>query len=415
MSKENTLQNPFFTGIIIPDAYFCDREQETKDIIDRLGNGNNIVLKAPRRVGKSSLVMHVFEQEEVKKRYNTLYVDIYGTKNMDDLVKELQNAFLDAGFARSARGRKQVGELLQRLYVQANLSAAGELDALRLGLSPAGGVSFTLSEMFRFLEKTPKPNLVVFDEFQKVKDYPQDVTAELRSHIQRMTNTRFIFSGSSSHMLHRMFEHPNEPFYRSASSMNLDIISEDTYTQFVQRLFGEYRKTISTEAVALAYALFSGRTYDMQEVMKEVFQYLSPGKSAGEDHVKEAVLRLMSMWDNDFRERMDKIEKIKNRNFLYAVALEGIATSVTSTAFIRKYRMDNASSVQNAIAYLSDDAVNAIKKVGKASYQLQNRFFELWIAKGFRCLEKKFSSARERYQKERQMLLQQPAFQIIGD
>ena len=216
-------------------------------------------------------------------------------------------------------------------------------------------------------------------------------------------------------MLHHMFEHPKEPFYRSASSMDLDIISEETYTAFAKRLFRQYRKDISDEAAALVYTLFSGRTYDMQEVMKEIFQQLASGKTAGEDEVKEAVKRLISSWDNDFRERMDKIEKTKNRNFLDAVALEGIATSVTSTAFIKKYRMDNASSVQNATAYLSDDSVNAIEKIGKASYQLQNRFFELWIAKGFRCLDGKFSSARQRYDKERQMLAQQPAFQFVGE
>lgn len=412
MSKEHTPNNPFYTGISIPDRYFCDREMETKDIISKLNNGNNIVIKAPRRVGKSSLIMHVFQQKEVKDAYNTLYVDIYGTKNMDDLVKEFMNAFLEAGFARSERGRKQVEGLFQRLYLQANLSAGGELSAFRLGLSPSNGVNFTLSEMFKFLEKTKKPNLVVFDEFQKVKEYPEDITAELRSYIQRMTNTRFIFSGSSRHMLNHMFEHPKEPFYRSASSMNLDIISEESYTSFAKRLFQQYGKDISDEAIAMAYALFSGRTYDIQEVMKEVFQQLASGKTASLDDVKDAVKRLMAMWDNDFRERMDRIEKIKNRNMLYAIALEGIATSVTSTSFIRKYKMDNASSIQNAIAYLSDENINAIEKIGKASYQLQNRLFELWIANGFRCLDQKFSTARDRFEKERQMLAQQPVFQI---
>lgn len=414
MSREKAPNNPFFTGINIPDRYFCDREMETKDIINQLKNDNNLVIKAPRRVGKSSLIMHVFQQKEVKDTYNTLYVDIYGTKNMDDLVKEFMNAFLEAGFARSVRGKKQVEGFLQRLYLQANLSPGGEVSAFRLGLTPSNGVNFTLSEMFRFLEHTKKPNLVVFDEFQKVKEYPDDITAELRSHIQRMTNTRFIFSGSSRHMLHNMFEHPKEPFYRSASSMNLDIISEEVYTTFARRLFQQYRKDISDEAVALVYALFSGRTYDMQEVMKEVFQQLDPGKTAVPDNVKDAVTRLIAMWENDFRERMDKIEKIKNRNMLYAVALEGIATSVTSTAFIRKYKMDNASSVQNAIAYLSDDSVNAIEKIGKASYQLQNRLFEFWIAKGFRRLDQKFDMARERYNQERQMLAQQPTFEFLG-
>ncbi len=51
----------------------------------------------------------------------------------------------------------------------------------------------------------------------------------------------------------------------------------------------------------------------MQEAVNEVFQQLEPGKTAVPDNVKDAVTRLIAMWENDFRERMDKIEKIKNR------------------------------------------------------------------------------------------------------
>ena len=71
--------NPFFIGTDIPDKYFCDRKNETAEIIRYIKNGNNVVLKAPRRVGKSSLIKHVLAQDEIAKHYNTLYVDVFGT------------------------------------------------------------------------------------------------------------------------------------------------------------------------------------------------------------------------------------------------------------------------------------------------------------------------------------------------
>lgn len=48
--------NPFYTTSVIPAPFFCDREQETESIIRILTNGNNLVLKGPRRLGKSGLI-----------------------------------------------------------------------------------------------------------------------------------------------------------------------------------------------------------------------------------------------------------------------------------------------------------------------------------------------------------------------
>lgn len=64
-TKNQIPENPFFTGISIPDEFFCDRVEETAGIIKRIHNSDNIVLKSPRRIGKSSLIRHVFNQPEI--------------------------------------------------------------------------------------------------------------------------------------------------------------------------------------------------------------------------------------------------------------------------------------------------------------------------------------------------------------
>ena len=50
------MENPFIiTGKIKPE-YFCDREVEAERIIRKVTSGENIVLMAARRVGKSKLI-----------------------------------------------------------------------------------------------------------------------------------------------------------------------------------------------------------------------------------------------------------------------------------------------------------------------------------------------------------------------
>ena len=386
-------ENPFFTGIVIPDEYFCDRKMETETMISRIRNGNNIVLKSPRRIGKSSLVKHVLSQPEISGKYNTLYVDIYGTKCAADFIKEFQNGFLNASFARQARGRKSVETLIKSIYFEVKATPAGEFSGARVGFSQDGGINFSLQEMFNYLERTQKPNIVVFDEFQQIQYYPERMPAILRSFVQQMNNTRFVFSGSARHLLSKMFDSPDEPFFKSARSMDLDIISLDSYRKFCKSMFGMYDKEITDSAIDLVYFLFCGNTYDMQQVMKEAFANTGTKGTVDEDKVIATVRLLLAEKDMDFRENLNRLDNKKERNVLFCIASEGLVTGLTSSAMMKKYSLDNASSVQNALRNLCGDNLNMVVKVGKSHYKLQDKFFELWLAASDNAFDRKVISA----------------------
>lgn len=66
-----TIHNPFITRGYIPDECFCDRVSETQRLAKSLMNGNDVVLFSPRRMGKTGLITHVFEREEIKRSYYT--------------------------------------------------------------------------------------------------------------------------------------------------------------------------------------------------------------------------------------------------------------------------------------------------------------------------------------------------------
>ena len=44
------LENPFPEYGYFGSEYFCDREQETEELINALVNGSNVTLMAPRRI-----------------------------------------------------------------------------------------------------------------------------------------------------------------------------------------------------------------------------------------------------------------------------------------------------------------------------------------------------------------------------
>ncbi len=78
--KTIVLANPFVVGRYVSDSYFCDRESETALLIKQVVNGRNVALISPRRMGKTGLVRHLFNQETIKQGYYAFFVDIYATQ-----------------------------------------------------------------------------------------------------------------------------------------------------------------------------------------------------------------------------------------------------------------------------------------------------------------------------------------------
>ena len=68
------IMNPFSYGTIVKDSNFYDRKEECARIVSTLSGGNNVVLYAPRRFGKTSLVFKAIEQLE-KAGFICIYFD----------------------------------------------------------------------------------------------------------------------------------------------------------------------------------------------------------------------------------------------------------------------------------------------------------------------------------------------------
>ncbi|MDD6836406.1 MAG: ATPase, partial [bacterium] len=80
------LKNPFVIGRYVSDHYFCDREKETAFLAKQVLNGRNVALISPRRMGKTGLIHHLFNQEVVMDSYIPIFVDIYASTSLAEFV-----------------------------------------------------------------------------------------------------------------------------------------------------------------------------------------------------------------------------------------------------------------------------------------------------------------------------------------
>ena len=402
MTKASTLPaNPFFSGIDIPDKYFCDRKAETAEIIKHIENGSNIVLKAPRRIGKSSLIKHIFAQDEIRTRYNTMYVDIFGTRCLSDFQMELQNSFMSVPFAKGTKLFKKITSYARNAKIELGAVTQEGFKLPSIGIEDPKGPLFSVSEVFDAFEDADKPGIIVFDEFQQIEEYPERMSAILRGLIQQMNNTKFIFSGSSRHILNNMFLNYNQPFYKSATTIDLDIISLPAYREFVSGNFTDYGKKVTNDAIDCLYYLMSGNTFGMQEVMRETFMNTAVGRTTEKKDIRSSLIDILSRRDQEYREILNRISSVKDRNLLFCIAAMGIAKGLTSSATMKRFNLDNASSVQHSLDNLGPNKMNLIQCISKGTYIIQDRLFELWIAYRGNYLDIKLENPKERFEQER--------------
>ena len=63
----NIQTNPFVFGKIVTGKNFINRKNERNEIAVEIENSMNIILYAPRRYGKTSLIMQVYD--DLKKKH----------------------------------------------------------------------------------------------------------------------------------------------------------------------------------------------------------------------------------------------------------------------------------------------------------------------------------------------------------
>ncbi|MBR0296349.1 MAG: ATPase [Paludibacteraceae bacterium] len=373
--------NPFIVQGYIPEEYFCDREEETKRVVRYLTNGNNIVLSAPRRVGKSKLIEHCFVQPEIKDNYYTIFVDIMQTGNLQEFTYELGKAIFDVTASLGSKMKKLFAQTVRSLQGDFGFDYFTNQPKFSLSLGNISNPQYTIEEIFNFLEEADKPCIVAIDEFQRIAQYPEkNVEAILRTHIQRLHNCHFIYSGSEYHLLGQMFLDYNRPFYQSSTMMTLEKIERSKYGAFAVEHFEEFGKHIDIENVNRVYDLFDGNTFAMHKTLNTSFSITSDGTECDLLTIHKAIDNILGESEHDFRTRLMPMS-LPQKEVLYAIARSGIAMQITGAEFVKKFHLGSPSSVQSAVRKLLSDGwiAEIYNNDGKKCYQLNDMFLMLWI------------------------------------
>ena len=369
------VNNPFILYGYESEKYFCDRKAETQELKRLVTNGNHVALIAPRRIGKTGLIENLFHQKDIQRKFYTFLVDIYATKSIEEFVMAMGSSMLSSLRPKGVKVMQQFVNFLASLRTGVSFDAMGN-PSWNVEVGDIHLPRTTLDEIFEYINTADKPCLIAIDEFQTVADYHEGKTeALLRTYIQHCRNAQFIFSGSQRSMMGEIFLSPSRPFYQSTSMMNIGCIPLDKYTKFAQEHFKEADKIITENIIAETYNRFEGITWYVQRVMNEFFSLTPLHGVCDEDMLEIAIKNILRANEFTYQSLLFQLP-LKQKELLMAIAKEGKAQSLTSSAFVKKYRLTSSSSVQSAIKGLLEK--NFVTS-NLGIYEVYDKFFALWL------------------------------------
>jgi len=369
------LQNPFVTGGYVAPEYFCDREKETRQLLKNIQNGNNVTLISTRRMGKSGLIHHCFNNMEITKNYTTFFVDIYATKSLNDFVFQLSKNIFNQLKSASRKVLENFLITLKSLRPEISFDERG-VPSLGLGIGDIHKPEVSLEEIFQFLNASAKPCIIAIDEFQQITKYPETNTeALLRTYIQQSPQTKFIFSGSQRHIMGEMFNSAARPFFASTSTMYLEAIKKQKYIEFAQKHFKEYNRNITAGTIDKIYDLFEGVTWYIQKTLNTLFGETAEETCCSVEMVDDIIQLIIESNKYTYSENMFRLPDKQGR-LLIAIAKDGKVQAPTSSDFVKKHNLTSASSVQAALKGLIEKEFITRDENG---YVVYDKFFEIWL------------------------------------
>ena len=376
------MTNPFVvTERYAGPEYFCDRETETAELLSNIVNGRNTVLISLRRMGKSGLVSHLYNKEEIRRGYECFFLDIYDTTSIDDFVLLFSKEVVSRLQSQGMKFIEKFISIVNSMRVSFGSDPVTGQPSIEVSLQEIKNPVKTLEQIFSFLESSSQPCVVTIDEFQQIADYKEGKKhiATLRTLVQSCVKTRFIFSGSNRRMMSKLFNSPSEPFFMSSSPIMLEPINKEKYVEFVSAHFGEADKPITTESIEYVYERFDGHTWFIQYVFNRLYEMSGKDTPAAKELADEAVSYILSLFSPMFKEIFARMSE-KQRALLVAVSKERKVTAPTGEEFISKYSLRSASAVQGAMRPLIEDETIAFNN---GLYFITNRFFSLWLSRRY--------------------------------
>jgi AAA+ ATPase superfamily predicted ATPase len=218
---------------------FCNRVEEKKRIFHNIKNTQHTLIVSPRRYGKTSLVCKTIEEAQVAFGYvhffNAFRDEIVFKRfieGLDQLLTQL--------LPKAKGAMHKFAGMIRHAKLSVNIIGAvqAEVKLQPISKNIVDSIKGLLEDIDKILCESGKLAVLFFDEFQDIveSDSSDELQAVMRDFAQFTQHITFIISGSHRHMLLKIFDDSNKPFYKLFDRIDLHRIKSDEYMSFIQMM-----------------------------------------------------------------------------------------------------------------------------------------------------------------------------------
>src|SRR3954463_7158260 len=343
--------NPFRFGALARDEAFTDRDAEVAELLSDARNGQDVVIFAPRRFGKTSLVDRV-QQRLVRDRVLVGQINLMKTPTKEKLAEKLAATGYDDIAGRLTRAKDFGARIFRGLRITPTITVDPETGSLSFSFGAghhAEDVDATLERLFELVAQVAaerdRTALLILDEFQEVIELDPQLPKLLRSVLQEQPEVAHFYLGSERHMMERIFNDANEPFWRSAKQLELGVIDAAPFGAFIAERFTATNRRAEPAVVDEVLRITGGHPYATQELCYFLWEETPARRTANRARLDAAVDRVLRSEHTHFSLLWDRAAA-NQKLVLQALARE--TGHPFSEDYRRRHALRSVSSTQKA-------------------------------------------------------------------
>lgn len=271
------MQRYFPQGIAM-DHVFCNRDKERAELKNSIEMHEHVVLVAPRRYGKTSLMMQVLKENAFAgERIDFFFVLTQSEviKMIAEGVSKVINSLLPS---KKTTYLKLINSL-STLNPKLTFSFLGQTLEISTKQTTEQSISELLLMLDQFAEKIQTSCVLIFDEFQQISELKENhaVEAAIRHAVERSQHVSYIFCGSKRHLLHEMFSDKSRPLYHLCDLMTINRMEIASYRPFLTKMAQKkWSKALEKDIIEEIIHLTENHPYYVNALCRRLWRADSP-------------------------------------------------------------------------------------------------------------------------------------------
>lgn len=357
----------FQSGSPVKGKDFIDRKKHLPLFRAYLDNNQHIMIKAPRRFGKTSLVKQIFDYE---KNYPYIYIDIRLNHSLGSLSKQILDKAYE--FVKIQNFIKQAKNSLLGLLQSIKTISIPDIAEITIDM-----VTKDSDERELFIHALDTVNKiatakninikVIFDEFQDITNlYDKNILETLRSVAQHHENITYVFLGSIESIMVEIFENKSSPFFHFASVIKLEGLDIDELFLYTKEQFDIKNISYNENILHKTICFLHGHP----EYSAKVLQTLYINTTLENKFIDEqSCIEAISFRVIENRAYLDElISKLKTKKHHFEVVYN-LANNIKS-------KLPSATLYNT---HISLENMGIIKKVEKGRYEIIDIFLKILL------------------------------------